>query len=459
MRTEAVQLISSIYNAYTAYDVARFDRQNFYHLFLSLFAWKLISEVPFKTSPVIKKQLPLSVSFDQTMANIDEKNFQEKIQKALLECEKCTPDWHGLWILNQSVFDDLSYEKWLSLASLWENFIVSTSNMEKHQVFAALATELESWMVSDLREFSDITPAGLINVMVDSLKEYPGQSLYDPFCRSGNFLFAAAKYNKQLKYISGFTPGILFRKFAELRMLLLEDKTHTSIKKISEESTSLSIKYDKIISNPPFGSQNTYYELETDREWIEFTKKSKRTDVAFLCHALSMLSDTGHAAILLPAIFLSGNGIIGELIKRIVEKNLLDSVIEMPQGMFTHTTIPVVLFIFSKTRETNTEILLLDASREIQKNGKLIRLNEENLKDTINKIHKGGHIKGENFCLVSRHAIETKKYDLRCLSYRKKTIMPNEIVSSEKLLQECEKLEADLAQLRKNIIRLVSSKK
>ena len=94
---------------------------------------------------------------------------------------------------------------------------------------------------------------------------------------------------------------------AALRMILANVPfKNINIPTISNAIQSADDKFDIVTSNPPFGAGNpAQFPLAIDNHWKKITYKSNRATVHFLGHILSILSNKGKAAVIVPTIFLS----------------------------------------------------------------------------------------------------------------------------------------------------------
>ena len=68
----------------------------------------------------------------------------------------------------------------------------------------------------------------------------------------------------------------------------------------------------------------------------------------------------------------------GEIRKQLVENNLIDAIIDLPDNMFLNTSIPVFILVLKKNRKLK-DVLFIDASREFEKKGKQNSLTREQL--------------------------------------------------------------------------------
>lgn len=87
---------------------------------------------------------------------------------------------------------------------------------------------------------------------------------------------------------------------------------------------------------------------------------------AFILTALSMITDT--AVFLLPCGVLATSDKSEQAIKKeLIDENLLDAVITLPDGMFESTRIPTCILVFCKNRKTRTiEMIDMRETYEIE---------------------------------------------------------------------------------------------
>ena len=80
------------------------------------------------------------------------------------------------------------------------------------------------------------------------------------------------------------------------------------------------------------------------------TPPKNNANYAFVLTALSQID--GKAAFVLPMGFTSGEGAEKEIRKALVEENMVEAVIALPDRMFESTSIPVCVVLFSRVKET-----------------------------------------------------------------------------------------------------------
>lgn len=458
------EYIENIFSdTYDKYKSSGHDLNGFYDITLSIITWMTLSDVSMTNKPVKWKVPPETFFFRSVVKSFKKDTDKKNIAQALNEWEKYNGDlWTGLLSVDNALIEDIPYKTWLYIFEAWLNFIVFADIKQKEQLSPVfeIMESLELLMARELGDSSYLTPKELTNTMVHYLEDSIGTHLYDPFSRSGNLLMAVSQKTTNVKYIQGYAFVKLSWKFSNLRFILENGSAEFSIDKdFGYNNFKASEKYDIIISNPPFGGQSKeLWRYTLTGEWRDIARKSNRLDVTFLCHALNCLSDKGRAAILVPSIFLSGNGVINELMKRILDQNILDAVIELPQGIFPQTGISTVLLCFNKIRGNEKRLFLIDASKQTYKYGKQICLNEKKIIELIKQIKERNYTEGDEHIVVTAIDIANKSYNLQLSSYKQEDFLIKKRTASELLEKECELLEQKLVKAKINIMQVMSKK-
>ena len=156
------------------------------------------------------------------------------------------------------------------------------------------------------------------------------------------------------------------------------------------------LKADFIIANPPFNDSDWSGDLlKTDGRWKYGVPPAGNANYAWIQHFIYHLAPTGIAGFVLAKGSLSSNSSgEGEIRKRLVEENLIDCIVNMPEKLFFNTGIPACLWFATrnksngKYRNRNNEVLFIDA-RNL---GHLInRRNKEFTDEDIQKVAQTYH--------------------------------------------------------------------
>lgn len=145
---------------------------------------------------------------------------------------------------------------------------------------------------------------------------------------------------------------------------------------------------DAVVSNPPYSQVWDPTGKENDPRYSRFGLAPKgKADYAFLLHDLYHIKPDGIMTIVLPHGVLFRGGEEGEIRKKLIEQNHIDTIIGLPANIFFGTGIPTIIIVLKQHRE-NTDVLIIDASKEFVKEGKNNKLRACDIKkitDTFTK--------------------------------------------------------------------------
>ncbi len=172
-------------------------------------------------------------------------------------------------------------------------------------------------------------------------------------------------------------------------------------------------KFDLIISNPPYSlSWNPKYD---DRFYgYELAPKSK-ADYAFILDIVYRLSKNGQAFIILPHGVLFRGAAEEKIRKQLIENNLIDSIIGLPDKLFMNTQIPTLILVLNKNKKTN-DILFIDSSKNCIKKSKQNDMNEEHINKIIStyrerkEIEKYSHLASYDEIVKNDYNLNIKRY-------------------------------------------------
>lgn len=115
-----------------------------------------------------------------------------------------------------------------------------------------------------------------------------------------------------------------------------------------------------IIMNPPYSLK--WKPIAHEQYQAFGPMPTNAADFAFVCHGLYHLADGGTLIAVLPHGVLFRGAKEAAIRKKLIEKNLIDAVIGLPDKLFMNTSIPVCLLILKKDRPYR-DILMMDASK------------------------------------------------------------------------------------------------
>jgi type I restriction enzyme M protein len=220
------------------------------------------------------------------------------------------------------------------------------------------------------------TPRSIVKTLVEMLEPYEGR-VYDPACGSGGMFVESAKFvqahggntNTISVYGQEFTDTTW--RLAKMNLALRGIEADLGERSADSFTQDLhpDLRADFILANPPFNVSNWWdAKLADDPRWKYGTPPEGNANFAWVQHFIHHLSPKGTAGFVLANGSLSSKtGGEGEIRRRLVEADLVDCIVAMPDKLFFNTGIPVALWFISKDRDGSGhrkrkgEVLFIDA--------------------------------------------------------------------------------------------------
>ncbi|MGB5989176.1 MAG: type I restriction-modification system subunit M [Marinifilaceae bacterium] len=173
---------------------------------------------------------------------------------------------------------------------------------------------------------------------------------------------------------------------------------------------------DVVVSNPPYSQQWDSANKENDPRYARFGLAPKtKADYAFLLHDLYHLKPDGIMCIVLPHGVLFRGGEEGIIRKKLIEGNHIDAIIGLPANIFFGTGIPTTIIVL-KQKRTNTDVLIVDASKGFVKVGKNNMLRASDIKRTVDAVIDRESIPKFSR-IVEKQEIQENEYNLNIPRY------------------------------------------
>lgn len=175
-------------------------------------------------------------------------------------------------------------------------------------------------------------------------------------------------------------------------------------------------KFDYIIMNPPYSLNWQNKEFAEDKRFQEYgLPPTSKADFGFILHALHMLQEQGTLAAILPHGILFRGQQEGKIRQKLIENNLIDAIIGLPDKLFLNTGIPVCIIVLKKNKESK-DILFIDASKEYKKGSKQNTMEQEHIAKILSAYHDRKDI--DKFAHVARmQELEENEYNLNIPRY------------------------------------------
>ena len=301
------------------------------------------------------------------------------------------------------------------------------------------------------------TPGEVSTLLAKLVKPKDGDRIYDPTCGSGSLLIKAAKEVGTDNFrLYGQERNGQTQALAKMNMFLHEindaviEWGDTLRNPLHLEKERL-MKFDKIVSNPPFSLDKWGAEDLKDDTYGRFEMglppKSKG-DYAFVLHMLASLNENGTAGIILPHGVLFRAASEGKIRKQIIENNWLDAIIGLPENLFFGTPIPTCMLIFKKNKLDNN-VFFIDASNDFIKDVNQYRLTNEYIDKIVNiyrerkEIEKYAHI-------ATLDEIKENDYNLNISRYID-MFEEEEVIDIDKTKTEIKRLEDEVKKVKEEM--------
>ena len=232
------------------------------------------------------------------------------------------------------------------------------------------------------------TPAAVSEIMAQIVDVKPGERVYDPTCGSGSLLIKAAK-KENSKQVSIFGQEVNGSSVAMAKMnMYIHEISDAKIawgdtlaNPMFKDDDGNLLTFDAIVANMPFSKDKWAAGFNPGGEAVGKGKKefkmeatldkhhrfdwgvppASKGDWAFLLHMIASASVNGRIAAVAPHGVLFRGAAEGRIRQRVVDENLLDAVIGLPENLFYGTPIPACILVFKKNR-ANRDVLFIDAS-------------------------------------------------------------------------------------------------
>jgi type I restriction enzyme M protein len=172
-------------------------------------------------------------------------------------------------------------------------------------------------------------------------------------------------------------------------------------------------------------------------------------DYAFVLHMIETLKPkTGRMGVVVPHGVLFRGAAEGKIRKQLIDENLLDAVIGLPEKLFYGTGIPAAIMIFRRNK-TDKSVLFIDASYEYKDGKNQNQLSEDNVAKVLATYRARKNV--EKYArLATSDEISANDYNLNIPRYVD-TFDEEQEIDLAAVLSERRKLKVELAQIEKEM--------
>ena len=386
---------------------------------------------------------------------------------------------------NPELKDVIDNVDFIQFTSSRENFEILRqlaelfSKRKLHHVSSDILGDAYEWILryfapTKAKEGEVYTPREVIRLLIEMLQPEPGNSIYDPACGSNGMLIIPYEYVKERRgrkeadklFLRGqevnprtLTLGrmnLYIHNIRNARLMQGDTLLHPKFKENSGAKT-----FDIIVANPPWNHKG-YNEATLKKG--EFWKKrfkygfptKQSADWAWIQHMLASADDNGKVGLVIDNGCLFRSGREHNIRTKVLEDDLIESVILLPEKLFYNTGAPGALIMFNKNKEENRKdkVLFINASEEYEQHPDVRKLNilsEENIRRIADKHIKFEGKKGFSR-IVPKDEIKENDYNLNVTLY----VFPEEEIEEIDIDQEWKELkevEAEIDNIEEKIKR------
>lgn len=241
------------------------------------------------------------------------------------------------------------------------------------------------------------TPRMVVKLIVQLLKPKEGMRVQDPTCGSGGMLIECGNYvidhggDYRNITLTGQEKNYGTWSICKLNMMLhnfpdTDIRAGDTILRPRFETAGVLDVFDRVIANPPFSlkewhgvspkegkgdiakidSKEVQEKFKSD-PYHRFTRgipPTTKGDTAFLQHMVSVCNERGMVGVVMPHGVLFRGGSEAAIRQAMLEEDLFEAVIGLPERLFFGTGIPASILILNKNKPKHRKgkVLFIDAS-------------------------------------------------------------------------------------------------
>lgn len=422
--------------------------------------------------------LPKNAGFYALYERRYEPGNGERIDQALHAIEEANGT--KLKDAGKSVFQDISFntdrlgdekQKNTILRQLLEDFAGEALNLRPGRVGKldvignAYEYLIKNFAASGGQKAGEFyTPPEVSDLIAELLAPQPGDTICDPACGSGSLLMKCGRkivseHNSRNYALFGQEAIGSTWSLAKMNMFLHGEDNHKiewgdTIRnpKLLDKHGDLML-FDIVTANPPFSLDKWGHDEAENDKFGRFRRgvpPKTKGDYAFILHMIETLKPgSGRMGVVVPHGILFRGSSEGKIRQKLIDENLLDAVIGLPEKLFYGTGIPAAILIFKK-QKVDDKVLFIDASRECKAGKNQNQLSEENIRKIVKTYRAGDNVEKYAY-LASLKEIQDNDYNLNIPRYVDTFEEEDDIdllavrAEREQLKVELAKLEAEMA--------------
>lgn len=245
------------------------------------------------------------------------------------------------------------------------------------------------------------TPRQVVKVMVEILDPDEGFEIFDPCCGSGGMLIVSHYHllnkNKNPKELFLFGQEMEPETWtmAKINMILHDMEADIQQGDSMADPKFLSgsslRRFDMVIANPMWNQDGYKQLMETDRfgRFDYGVATNSSADWGWIQHMLASLKTSGRMGIVLDQGALFRGGAEGKIRGKVIDDDLIECVVALPEKIFYNTGAPGCLIFLNKNKpkERKNKVLFIYSAKDFEKQKNMNVFRDQDIEKVI-KAHK-----------------------------------------------------------------------
>jgi len=392
-------------------------------------------------------------------------NVGQKLNEVLAQIAKSNPQLEG--VINRVDFnkqDELPQDRLIRLVEHFSQVQLGNANVEADilgNVYEYMLKKFNEEAPQRAGEF--YTPREVVRAMIGILDPEEGYEIYDPCCGSGGMLIVS-HYHLANK---GKDPKKLFLYGQEINVdtwsiAMMNVMLHDMEAEIHQGDTladpkvldgSALKKFDMVVANPMWNQDGYKQLMESDRfgRFVYGIASDSSADWGWIQHMLASLKPSGRMGIVLDQGALFRGGAEGDIRRKVLEDDLVECVVALPEKIFYNTGAPGCLIFLNKNKhkERKGKVLFIYAAKGFDKLKNMNRLRDEDVEKLL-KTHKEFKDVAKYAQVVALDKIKENDYNLSVTRYVD-VFDEDEPVDVAQVWQDLKKLEIERTKIDERV--------
>ena len=315
-------------------------------------------------------------------------------------------------------------------------FVLALSENNAFSEFVLVLGELKRLKsrISDFTDSANASTSALFKALVGNCKD---KTLFDGACGLAKI---ACDLNPKAGYLNEINTDVAI--MAE-RLLILSNRNQFVVhnaNSLMESHDDKQEKVDIVVMEPPlalkFSADQRRLFTEADYLLVDpgSSVPASAGDVLWVQLALSQLNNRGKAYLLLPQGWLFRGGYDGKVREKLIELDVVETIIALPPQLLEYTSIPPVILVLNKRKEKQGVVHFVDAS-DFGVSARVQReVSNEDAK-AISQLAAGKNPEDKRFRAVCREEIASNDNVLNVKRYISTEVVASKVDLDEELLK------------------------